>query len=113
MCLSPWVSIPGGGGDGGDISPPPNILGGGGGMACIIIPPPPPPNNSLLNVILYRQISEVQTNIMKEIASFECRNAKIFIARFARSHIDYLDVGVLPAVCEAFVVLSIGKLHRM
>ena len=29
------------------------------------------------------------------------------------AYIDYLDVGVLPAVCEAFIVLSIGKLHRM
>ena len=46
---------------------------------------------------------------MKEIASFEGRNAKIFLARSARSHtlyIAYLEVGVLPAVCEAFIVLS-------
>ena len=42
---------------------------------------------------------------MKELASFEWKNAKIFLARSARSHtyIDYLDVGVLPAICEAFI----------
>ena len=73
-----------GGGMGGYIPPPPNILGGGGGDGVYYHPPPP--NISRLNVILYRQISEVQTNIMKEITSFECRNAKFFIARFARSH---------------------------
>ena len=38
---------------------------------------------------------------MKEIAGLECRNAKIFLAR---TYIDYLDVGVLPVVCEAFIV---------
>ena len=34
------------------------------------------------------------------------RNAKIFLARSARSHyyVDYLKVGDLPVVCEAFIV---------
>ena len=39
------------------------------------------------------KISEVPKKIMKEIAGIECRNAK-----------NYLDVGVLAAVCEAFIV---------
>ena len=37
---------------------------------------------------------------MKEIAGFECRNAKKILARIHR----YLDVGVLPVVCEALIV---------
>ena len=29
------------------------------------------------------------------------------------AYIDYLDVGVLPAVCEAFIVPCLAKLHIM
>ena len=55
-----WVSIPGGGG----YIPPPNILGVG--VACIIIPP------IFHGWMSYytEKISEVPTNIMKEIAGF-------------------------------------------
>ena len=93
----PWVSIPGGGGWGGYI---PNILGGG--MACIIIPPP---NISRMNVILYRQNIWSTNRIMKEIAGLECRNTRKKICSLCSlGYMDYLDVGVLPAVCEAFIV---------
>ena len=75
---------PGGGGGGwGGYIPPPNILGGG--VACIIIPPPP--QYFTVECHYYTdKISEVPTNIIKEIAGFECRNVKIFLASSARSH---------------------------
>ena len=43
---------------------------------------------------------------MKEIAGFECRNAKkIPRSLCSLAYIDYLDVGILPAVYDAFLVL--------
>ena len=42
---------------------------------------------------------------MKEIAGLKCTNAKILLARSARSHtIDYIDMGILPIACEVFIV---------
>ena len=103
---------PGGGGGWGDISPPPNILGGG--MACIIIPPPPIFHGWMSYYT--DKISEVPTIIMKEIAGFECRNVKIFLARSARSHTYRLSrcgrlAGSLWGVYSAMSL--VGKLHRM
>ena len=72
---------PGGGGmgdmDEGIYPPPPNILGGG--MACIIIPP-------IFHGWMSYHTDKIPTKRMKEMAGFECRNAKIFLARSARSH---------------------------
>ena len=50
-------------------------------------------------------ICEVPTKMTQEIAGFECGNAKISLARSARSRIiDYLNVYGLPAVLEACIV---------
>ena len=46
---------------------------------------------------------------MKEIAGFECKNAKKFPRSLGSlAYIDYLDVGVLPAVCEALTLTYLG-----
>ena len=74
-----WVSIPRG--MGGGIYPP-NILGGG----WPVLSSPPPQYFTVECHIIPDKISEVPTNIMKEIAGFKCRNATIFLARSARSH---------------------------
>ena len=88
-------------GGGGGIYPP--IFQVGGGVVCIITPLP---NISRLNVILHRQ------NIWSTNKSNAALNSRFWMqkcANFPRSlcslaYIHYLDVSVLPAVCEAFIV---------
>ena len=95
----------GGGGDGGYIPPPPPHILGGGGLYYH------PPNISRYNVILYRQNIWSTNKIMKETAGFECRNAKIFLARIHRLSRCGRLAGSLWCVFSAMSLVR--KLHRM
>ena len=49
-------------------------------------------------------ISEVPTKILREIAGFECENAKNFPRGSSLAYVDFLDVSVLSVACESFIV---------